>query len=50
MQVACGENHTVVLLKTGLVYTVGANDQLQLGRTLPEGTLYSEEFELIEQL
>lgn len=33
MQVACGDNHTVVLLETGQVYTFGKYQEGQLGRS-----------------
>ena len=33
VQVACGDNHTVVLLHTGQVYTFGKHQEGQLGRT-----------------
>ena len=32
VQIACGKQHSVFLLETGLVYTCGANDKKQLGR------------------
>ena len=35
-QIACGDNHTVVLLSSGEVYTFGKHQEGQLGRQ-PEG-------------
>ena len=36
-QVACGDNHTAVLLHTGEVYTFGRHQEGQLGRQREEG-------------
>ena len=36
-QVACGDNHTVVLLQSGEVYTFGKHQEGQLGRRRKEG-------------
>lgn len=36
-QVACGDNHTVVLLETGHVHTFGKHQEGQLGRNKEEG-------------
>lgn len=38
-QVACGDNHTVVLLETGEVYTFGKYQEGQLGRKKKDGEL-----------
>ena len=32
VEIACGKQHSVFLLETGLVYSCGANDKKQLGR------------------
>ena len=32
LEIACGKQHSVFLLETGLVYSCGANDKKQLGR------------------
>ena len=32
IQIACGKQHTVILMDNGLVYSCGANDCKQLGR------------------
>ena len=36
-QIACGDNHTVVLLETGQVCTFGKHQEGQLGRSKQEG-------------
>ncbi len=36
-QVACGDNHTAVLLETGQVFTFGKHQEGQLGRKKEEG-------------
>ena len=36
-QVACGDNHTAVLLETGQVFTFGKHQEGQLGRSKMEG-------------
>lgn len=36
-QIACGDNHTVVLMQTGEVFTFGKHQEGQLGRKKEEG-------------
>ena len=37
MQIACGDNHTVILLQGGVVFTFGKHQEGQLGRKKEEG-------------
>ena len=49
-KVACGENHSALLLKTGSVLTAGSNEYMQLGRTLEEDRTTCWKFEAVPGL